>query len=112
MSVSAMLNRTLTVTRRILTDDGAGGSTQTWVVVGTVRAQVNQPTDLEQIRAGVNGNTNTHDIHMLPNSDVRVGDRLSGDGQLFEVIATQTPSRPVYHKAVCELRQAEGSTNG
>jgi SPP1 family predicted phage head-tail adaptor len=112
VSVSTLLNRTLTVTRRILVDDGAGGSTQEWVEVGTVRAQVNQPTDLDQIRGAIAGNTNTYDVHMLPDSDVRPGDRLTGGGQLFEVIATKSPSRRVYLKAICELRQGEGSTNG
>lgn len=112
MSVQSLLNRTLTVSRRILVDDGSGGSEQVWVEIGTVRAQVNQPTDLEQIRGAIAGNTNTHDVHMLPTSDVRVGDRLTGDGQLLEVLATKSPSRKVYLKAICELRQVEGSANG
>ena len=45
---------------------------------------------------------------MLPDTDVRRGDELRGDGQTFHVESVIEPSTPVYRKAICELIQTEG----
>lgn len=106
--ISHLLNRTLTVFRPQTVDDGSGGQTVTLVQVGTVRAQVNQPSAAERQTAAQWGSEHTHTIHTPAGADVARGDELRGDGQTFRVISTVTNSRTTYTRAEAELIQLEG----
>lgn len=95
--------------RPVTSDDGSGGQTVTFVEVGEVAAKVDQPTPKEQAEADQWGATHSHTIYLLPDADVRRGDELRGDSQVFRVLAVVAPSRAVYLKApASELIQPEG----
>jgi SPP1 family predicted phage head-tail adaptor len=108
--IGHLLNRRLEVHRPATGGDGAGGQTVTFVAVGEVAAKVDQPSAAERTEAGQWGAEHSHDIYFLPGADVRRGDQLHGDGQVFRVLATAAPSRSVYLKApASELIQPEGA---
>ncbi|HEX6685759.1 MAG TPA: head-tail adaptor protein [Candidatus Limnocylindrales bacterium] len=106
------LNRSLQVWRPDLTDDGAGGQSVAYAQAGTVRARVSQPTAAEQVEAAQAGATHTQPVYLLPDADVRRGDELRGDGDVFRVKATIVPSEPVYLRADVELIQHEPPEDG
>lgn len=101
------LNRTLAVWRPDTEPDGAGGQDVDLVQVGTVRARISQPSAAEQVAAMQAGAVHTQAIYLLPDADVRRGDQLRGDGQVFRVKATFSPSAPVYLRADVELIESE-----
>ncbi|NUT96730.1 MAG: phage head closure protein [Saccharothrix sp.] len=98
-------NRELQVWRTAAVDDGAGGQITTPVLVGTVRAKVDQPSAAERMAAQQGGAEHTHTVYLAPDADVGRGDELRGSGQRLRVLFTVQPSRPVYLKAGCELIQ-------
>lgn len=102
-----LLNRELSVWRRTLTSDGAGGRTATWGEVATVRARVSQPSAAERTVAAQAGAVHTHAIYVLPDAGVARGDELRGDGQVFEVHAVFEPSADVYRRCDCQEIQPE-----
>lgn len=106
------LNRSLTVWRVAAGPDGMGGQTSAWAQIGTVRSRVAQastsPGGAERMRAAQGEARHTHSVYLHPGAAVRRGDQLRGDDQVFEVIATVSPSAPgVYLRADCELHQPE-----
>jgi len=106
--IAHRLNRTLEVWRTITTDDGAGGQITDMVLVGTIRAQVSQPSVAEQVTASQAGARLDAIVHTEPGADVRRGDELRGDGETYRVTAVVSPSRPAYRRANCERIQHEG----
>lgn len=106
-SVAHLLNRTLAVWRPAVSDDGSGGQDVTLSHVGDVRAKVDQPTAEERQVADQLRAEHTHTIRFLPDADVQRGDELRGDGQTFHVLATLTPSHPVYRRGLAQLIQSE-----
>ncbi|MFE7947412.1 head-tail adaptor protein [Streptomyces sp. NPDC057426] len=108
------MNRRLQVYRATTVDDGAGGQETTLVLQATVRAKVDQPSPTERMVAAQSGSRHSHDVFLLPAADVRRGDELRGTdaigtAQVFRVLSVVQPSRPVYSKALVELRQTEGT---
>lgn len=101
------LNTTLEVWRVTLTEDGQGGSSETWAEVGSVLAKVNEPTAAERVEAMRSGVDLAYQVHLLPDEDVRRGDELRGDGEVFRVKSTVRPSTPTYLRAQCERDQVE-----
>jgi head-tail adaptor len=111
VTVAHLLNRTLTVWREVVTDDGSGGQDVTRSNVGTVSAKVDQPTAKERDEAQQWGAEHSHSIFMLVDADVHRGDELRGGGQVFRVLATVKPSSNTYLKApASELIQPETTT--
>ena len=104
-SIGHLLNRRLEVWRPAGEGDGYGGRRTTWVQRGTAAAKVDQPAAAERLLAQQAGAAHTHSVYLLPDADVARGDQLRGDGQVLRVLATYSPSSPVYLKADCELVQ-------
>jgi head-tail adaptor len=105
----AELPESLTVWRRVNTDDPYGGTSSVLAQVGTVRAKVSQPAAAEQIEAQQAGSTMTMIVHMQPTEHVYRGDELRrANGDKLRVKYTITPSEPVYLRADCEQVQPEG----
>ncbi len=101
------LNRTLTVSRATLVDDGQGGQEETFGQVGEVLAKVNEPSSAERIEAMRSGVELTFTLHMLPDADVRRNDVLAGGGEAYRVKAVTFPSTRVYLRAECSRDQSE-----
>lgn len=110
MGVGHLLNRMLEVHRPVTAPDGSGGQTVTLVHVGDVAAKIDQPTATERQVGEQWAAEHSHTARFLPGADVARGDELRGDGQTFRVLATLTPSRPVYLKAPVQLVQSEPGT--
>lgn len=103
---------TLTLWRPTSVDDDLGGSTDTLVEVGPVRAKVNQPAGIEQVEAMQAGSSLTIILHFRPDADVRRGDVLvRADGDRFRVRYTVHPSVRVYLRADVEQIQSEGDAS-
>lgn len=108
MMIRHWLNRTLAVHRLIVVDDGSGGQTVTYTPAGTVRAKVDQPKERERSLADQAGSDQDYVIYMLPDADVRRGDRLAdAPGRWWRVDGTFTPSTPRYLRCEAELIQPE-----
>ncbi|WP_046507093.1 head-tail adaptor protein [Streptomyces odonnellii] len=112
--IGRLLNRLLEVHRTVAWPDGTGGQQTALVLVGTVRAKVDQPSPTERLVAAQAGSKHSHDVFLLPGADVQRGDHLHGtDGlgqpQRLRVLSVVQPSRPLYSKALAELIQEEGS---
>lgn len=100
------LNSDLTVYRSTSADDGAGGQTRTFAAVGTIRAQVSQPSAEERALAAQNGANLTHVIHTTRGADVERGDELdNGGARRLRVIAVLWDSRQTYTRLECEVTQ-------
>lgn len=102
-----LLNTTLEVWRANTTPDAGGGQTATRVQIGTVEGRLSQPS-AQQREVGQRSEARvTHDVYLMPGADVARGDELRTDGLVLDVIATVTPSEPIYLKAACESRDVE-----
>lgn len=101
------LPRTLAVWRAATADDGAGGRTAGWSQVGSIRARVSQPSAAERTAAMQAGASLTMAVYTVPSADVRRGDELRGDGEVYRVRATITPSERAYLRADCERVESE-----
>jgi SPP1 family predicted phage head-tail adaptor len=100
------LNDSLTVYRATDVADGAGGSTRTFASVGTIRAQVSQPSAEERTVAAQAGANLTHVVHTTHGADVGRGDELdTGEGRRLRVLAVLTNSRRTYSRLECEVAQ-------
>lgn len=104
--IGHLLNTTLDVYRPSFTPDGRGGQTETIASVGTIRAQVNQPTAEERMVAAQNGANLTHVVHTTFGADVERGDELDeGGARRLRVLAVITNSRHTYARLECEVTQ-------
>lgn len=100
------LNSSLTVYRATSADDGAGGQTRTFAAVGTIRAQVSQPSAEERTLAAQNGANLAAVVHVLPSADVERGDELdNGGARRLRVVSVVTNSRATYLRLECEVAQ-------
>lgn len=104
------LNRSFRVMRPTTVGDDLGGSTVTDVDKGIVWAKVSQPASVEQLEAQQAGASFSVIVHLLPDANVRRGDRLVAldDGDDLRVKSTVVPSTRIYLRADCEQLQAEG----
>ena len=101
------LNSTLTVYRGAFTNDGAGGRTEAFTEHGTIRAQVNQPSEQERLAAAQLGAELSHVIHTTYGADVERGDQLAtvDGGRRLRVRAVFNDSRRTYKRLDCEVAQ-------
>lgn len=101
------LNSVLTVYRVNDTPDGAGGSTRVFVNMGTLRAQVSQPSAAERTAAAQAGANLTHVVHAAYGANVERGDELAAGGpRRLRVLAVLTNSRRTYTRLECEVVQS------
>jgi head-tail adaptor len=107
IDVGRLLNREMEVWRPTSAPDGVGGRTTTEVLVGTVRAKVDQPSAGDREMAGRTESLHTHTVYLPPGADVGRGDELRGAGQRLRVHHVYEPSAPNYVRADCELTQTE-----
>lgn len=113
MSIDHLLNRRMSLHRRVSTDSGSGGLIDTWVNQGTVACRVSQPSATERMLAHQSGAVHTHAVYLAASADVRRGDRLrdAATGETWRVMATVYPSvAGTYLRADAELIQTDGST--
>ncbi len=100
------LNEELTVYRATDAPDGAGGSTRTFAAVGSIRAQVSQPSAAERTVAAQTDANLTHVVHTFYGEDVQRGDELDrGEGRRLRVLAVLHDSRRTYFRVECEGTQ-------
>lgn len=112
MTLARLLNKTVTVQRRLLgSDDVYGNETQDVVVVGDVGGYIEQ-TDETEIRDDRATYISTHLVLLEADTQVGPNDRLEIDGVGYEVIGQ--PFRPwnprtrtVPH-VECRVRVVEG----
>lgn len=100
-----LLNTFVEVQRQHTESDGMGGETVTVVTVGSFPAKVDQATLREEFIASQLGSTHSHNVYFSSDADVRRDDRLTEGGRTLRVLSTTRPSRAVYLKAECELRE-------
>lgn len=106
--IDPLLNVTLTVYRASRVSDGAGGRTTTFDDVGTIRAQVSQPSADERAAAAQLGANLTHVVHTRRAANVERGDELDAGGpRRLRVLAVVSNSRTTYKRLECEVVQGE-----
>lgn len=105
--IGHLLNRSVTVWRRVETPTGSGGVLSSWTQVAEVRCRISQPSAAERVAARQAGAVHTQPVYLLPDTDVRRGDELRAPGETWRVRAVFPPSVEVYLRADCELVQAE-----
>jgi SPP1 family predicted phage head-tail adaptor len=102
------LNDELTVYRATRTTDSVGGRTSAFASVGTIRAQVSQPSMEEREVAAQTGANLTHVVHTNYGADVARGDELdTGSDRRLRVVAVLHDSRRTYFRLECEVTQGE-----
>lgn len=85
-AADAALDKTLTVQRATLSDDGAGHKSQTWATVHTVSGNLAQPSGgLLENYGYLVGTTATWLVRVAAGTDILVGDRLLVGGQTLLV---------------------------
>lgn len=110
MSISHLLNQTLTHRRPVLAGDGAGGNTAAMATIGTIAVRIPQPTTTERMHADQDQAEHTQPIYFAAGADVRRGDELAHvDGRTWRVTAVLHPSKPKYVRADCELLELRGA---
>lgn len=99
--IARQLDRTVSVWRIPAKTDGKTGPRAS---VGSVAIQILAPTGelaarLEQAPDGASGGRITHMGRCLGSADIRVGDELRGDGEIYLVIGTDLGSDAVQRTA-------------
>ena len=105
--ISHLRNREMGLWRRTAVDDGAGGQRTTWVLQGTVRVRISQPTGTETMVGAAAQAELTHLVYDEPASPIRRGDELRDAALTLRVMRTLQPSDTVYLRADCEEQQPE-----
>ncbi len=100
-----LLNDTVEHWRPITAPDGAGGATTSWTRLGDLAARLPQPTARETQVGERHGARHDQNAYLRAGADVQRGDQLRRGVLVLEVLATVTPSIPVYLKAECETQQ-------
>lgn len=113
MSIGHLLTHTLSVYRPTEVVDSGGGRENTAVLVGTMRAKVNQPTPEEVQAAGVWGAQLSHVVHTEVYEDIRRGDYFGGElpseveaGFRLRVLSVVSDSHSTYRRSLCEIVQS------
>lgn len=96
--IGHLLNRTPNLWRRSDTADGRGGVTTSWSDQGTVAARFSAPSPSERSAAAQQGVEVTHDVYLLPDADVRRGDRLVDGTTTIEIVSVTVPSVASHHQ--------------
>lgn len=99
--IGHLLKDSLVWKRATRTADGAGGHTQSFTAVATVRGRVSQASQRDLDIAGKSRAEVTHAIYLPAGTAVKVADRFVWSSRTFEVkVPNITPSVAVYTKAL------------
>ena len=92
--------------RRETQDDGMGGVTSEFNVLGFKLVRISQPLD-EEVRVALQEEKRfTHRVYLDPDDEVERGDRFTTHDDLtMTVKAVVVPSYPAYKRAQCEATQ-------
>lgn len=96
--IGHLLNRTATLWRSVDVDDGMGGSSPSWQQQGTVDVRLSSPSPSERSAAAQEGVQVDHDVYLLPDVDVRRGDRLVDGDLTVEIVSVTVPSVSSHHQ--------------
>jgi head-tail adaptor len=112
-AIGHLMTQTLSVYRPTETTDSGGGREDSFTLVATIRAKVNQPTPEEVQAAGVWGAQLSHVVHCEVYEDVRRADEFGGElpseieaGFRLRVIAVVSDSHQTYRRMLCEVVQS------
>lgn len=86
------LRHQIVIERRVLTDDGIGGTTAAWSTYATVWAQVKQLGGAEVVRSQKTTATERLDITIRYRDDLRANDRVLHDGKVYNIAAIFDPA--------------------
>lgn len=107
--IDSLYNHSWTLSRRTRTADGQGGYTQTWATVATVAGRMRPASASERTLALQRLAEISHVWYVAADEDVLRGDRITGQGRTWDVIAIREPSYAAHHLEVEALeRQKEG----
>lgn len=109
MSITHLLNETVTQRREVRTPDGAGGTRADLAPIGTLAVRIPQPSTTERFYAEQPQAEHTQPIYADPDADLVRGDELvHADGRAWRVTAVLHPSKAKYVRADCELLEVRG----
>ena len=91
-----LLNQTLTLQSKVLTDDGQGGSTIVWADIGSFRGRISPLTAQERLMQNKETMLTTHRIYCDP-MDITPEDRIKWGTYYFEIIGVTNPSEIYSH---------------
>lgn len=107
--IESLFNHDWTLTRRTRTADGQGGYTQTWATVATVAGRMRPASAAERTLAMQRRADISHVWYVAADEEVQRGDRITGQGRTYDVIAIREPSHAAHHLEVeCFEWQQEG----
>ena len=91
-----LFNNTLTLQSLTITDDGAGGTVETWADMGSFKGRISPLTSQERMMQDKTTNTTTHKIY-CDNMMVSPSDRIKWGTYYFEIIGITNPSEAYHH---------------
>ena len=91
-----LLNQTLTLESKTITDDGMGGQVETYATVGSFRGRISPLTANERLLQNKETMLTTHRIYCDPMS-VMPNDRIKWGTYYFEIIGITNPSELYSH---------------
>lgn len=94
------LDQGVAILRKTGTDDGAGGTTDTWATVSTVWASVLPKSGVEGVAAMQAREATTYDVMMRSGVDVASTDRLLWSGRILKIDSAPPPGRDLYRALV------------
>lgn len=94
------LDQRVAILRKTGTDDGAGGTTDTWATVSTVWASVLPKSGAEGVAAMQAREATTYDVVLRARVDVTAADRLLWSGRTLKIDSAPPPGRDLYRALV------------
>jgi len=90
-TVDSALPDTAVITRKVRTDDGAGGATNAWTAVGTVACRLSPLSGDEALLGGRVHGKESNVVTMPYSADLREVDRVTISGAVYEVSSVHSP---------------------
>lgn len=107
--IETLYNKSFVLSRKARVSDGQGGFTHTWPSVSSVAGRMRPASATERTLAMQRLAEIDHVFYCDADEDVQRGDRISGSGRVWEVIAIREPSHAGHHLEIeCLERQKEG----
>jgi len=109
MLIESLFNVAFTVSAKTRTTDGRGGWLVTWASAGTVQGRMRPATATERLMAAQRRAEISHVLYVAADEGVQRGNRVAGEGRIWEVIAVREPSLADHHLEIeCREIQLEG----
>ncbi len=90
----------LTLKRKVLLEDGQGGTTEKWGAIKTFRGRIRPASASEKMAADQERAYITHVIYCDPDVGVKRGDRIQYGDLVIDVTAIREPSYAGHHLEV------------